>query len=110
MPRKEVDREVASMLQDLQLVDKTKTAAKNLSGGMKRKLRYSMCVADQSLGLHSPNQRCHRPSSLLLAFFSILMSGYLTMHIRITNRSFVMSKVLRLQRHMYMCIAPAVLV
>ena len=49
MPRKEVDREVASMLQDLQLVDKTKTAAKNLSGGMKRKLRYSMCVADQGL-------------------------------------------------------------
>ncbi|CAI8011245.1 ATP-binding cassette sub-family A member 3, partial [Geodia barretti] len=50
MPRKEVDREVASMLQDLQLVDKTKTAAKNLSGGMKRKLSPDRRVEDSGAG------------------------------------------------------------
>ena len=37
--------EVESMVEDLNLMDKMKTAAKNLSGGMKRKLRYiHVCV------------------------------------------------------------------
>ncbi|XP_033114079.1 ATP-binding cassette sub-family A member 3-like [Anneissia japonica] len=35
---KEADAEVKSMIQDLQLVDKTNTASSSLSGGMKRKL------------------------------------------------------------------------
>ena len=35
-----VKTEVNSMIEDLQLVDKKKVQSKNLSGGMKRKLRY----------------------------------------------------------------------
>ena len=34
------------MLEDLQMVDKTKTHAKYLSGGMKRKLRYMQLSFD----------------------------------------------------------------
>ena len=33
--------EVQRMLEDLQMVDKTRAHAKYLSGGMKRKLRYT---------------------------------------------------------------------
>ena len=44
MARHDVGLEVEKMLNDLQLMDKKKTAAKNLSGGMKRKLRYIMCT------------------------------------------------------------------
>ena len=50
------------MLEDLQMVDKTKTHAKYLSGGMKRKLRYMQlslialsnfyCTALGVIGLH----------------------------------------------------------
>ena len=53
-PFKQVSGEVQNMLQDLQLADKRGTAARHLSGGMKRKLRsytvgeYSLC----SLKLH----------------------------------------------------------
>ena len=36
--------EVMSMVEDIQLVDKKDTQAGRLSGGMKRKLRYNMCV------------------------------------------------------------------
>ena len=39
MARRDIGFEVDNMLRDLQLMDKKKTAAKNLSGGMKRKLR-----------------------------------------------------------------------
>ena len=37
---KRVRTEVDTMIEDLQLVDKKKFQSKNLSGGMKRKLRY----------------------------------------------------------------------
>ena len=39
-----VRTEVDSMIEDLQLVDKKKVQSKNLSGGMKRKLRYNYTV------------------------------------------------------------------
>ena len=37
---KRVRTEVDTMIEDLQLLDKKKVQSKNLSGGMKRKLRY----------------------------------------------------------------------
>ena len=40
MPGAKVKEEVNSMLEDLQLSDKSKITAGNLSGGMKRKLRF----------------------------------------------------------------------
>ena len=46
MPGKEVGPEVQRMLEDLQMVDKTKAHAKYLSGGMKRKLRYMQLSFD----------------------------------------------------------------
>ena len=60
MPRKEVPHEVDNMLQDLQLTDKTKTAARNLSGGMKRKLRYihSASTYNVELGVHLSTDLC----------------------------------------------------
>ena len=36
----EADQEVTTMIEDLQLVDKTNVQSTKLSGGMKRKLRY----------------------------------------------------------------------
>ena len=36
--------EVAAMVKDIQLMDKKDTQASKLSGGMKRKLRYSLYV------------------------------------------------------------------
>ena len=40
--------EVISMIKDVQLVDKKDVQASKLSGGMKRKLRYSIYVAGLS--------------------------------------------------------------
>ena len=66
------------MLQDLQLLDKTKTAAKNLSGGMKRKLRYILPTKVSFTWF------------LVACFFQHFFNVRISDHVYITNRNFVM--------------------
>ena len=77
------------MLQDLQLLDKTKTAAKNLSGGMKRKLRYNVCSQPGS-GSTFSQPKFSFTWFLVACFFQHFFNVRISDHAYITNRSFVM--------------------